>query len=92
MNGTVDSIWPPDLGEYFNSQGLQKIKGSKNYVGYTVVFPGSAESRCLTVRDYVYPNSTGDEAYVRLNISQTSIHSGDFFEIWQTAYGCVFAG
>jgi len=88
MTGAVASIWPFDLGEYFDSPELSKV-GGENYKSYTIFFPGSAESRCLKIDEYVYPESLENNAYVRLNESETQIDSGDNFEIWETEYGCT---
>ncbi|MDP3966043.1 MAG: hypothetical protein Q8Q04_00755 [archaeon] len=88
ITGTISSIWPPSLGEYFNSPELPNVPGSTNYVGYKVIFPGSTESKCFSIREYVYPGNPSESAYVRLNSSKTSISSGNNFQVWQTAYGC----
>ena len=88
MSGNVSSPWPPGVNEYFVSPDLPKTPGTIDYLGYRIIFPGSAETRCLTVREFVYPNSTEDDSYIRLNFPQTSISAGDYFEIWQTGYIC----
>ncbi|MCR4327534.1 MAG: hypothetical protein NUV46_03055 [Nanoarchaeota archaeon] len=89
VTGNINSIWPFTLGEYFDSTSLPKTP-EINFVGHKVIFPGSSEGRCLTIKEYVYPNSTTHNSYVRLNISNTNITSGDYFEIWETAYACTF--
>ncbi|MBU2612681.1 MAG: hypothetical protein KKB62_03095 [Nanoarchaeota archaeon] len=88
LSGNVSSPWPPGVNEYFVSPNLPRIPGTINYVGYRIIFPGSDEARCLTVREFVYPNSTQYDSYIRLDFSQTNISSGDYFEIWQTSYIC----
>ena len=89
ITGTITSIWPFTLGEYFDSSDLPNTLSSVNYQGYSIIFPESAESRCLKISEYVYPDSPEDHAYVRLNESETAIKSDDFFEIWETEYGCM---
>ncbi|PJC45715.1 hypothetical protein COU58_03230 [Candidatus Pacearchaeota archaeon CG10_big_fil_rev_8_21_14_0_10_32_42] len=88
--GNVSSIWPFNLGEYFDSPNLPKELGTINYVGYKIIFPGSNENRCLLITEFVYPNLTIHNSYVRLNESETNISNDNYFEIWQTEYGCTF--
>ena len=90
LNGTVASIWPFNLGEYFDSNNLPKVKGTINYVNYNIIFPGSNETRCLKILEFVYPNNPSDNSYIRLNNKNTNIKPGNYFEVWQTAYGCTF--
>ncbi len=90
INGTISSIWPFNVGEYFDSPSLPKIMGTVDYRGYSIIFPGSSETRCLKINEYVYPNSTSDNSYIRLNKAKTNISSGDSFQIWETQYGCTF--
>ena len=90
LNGTVASIWPFNLGEYFDSNNLPKVKGTINYVNYNIIFPGSNETRCLKILEFVYPDNPADNSYIRVNSKNTNIKSGNYFEVWQTAYGCTF--
>ncbi len=90
LNGTVSSSWPPGINVYFDSADLPRTKGSINYAGYTVIFPGSNQTSCLTVKSYYYPPSTSYDAYIELNQSLNNITTGDKFQIWQTSYGCTF--
>jgi len=89
ITGTVASIWPFTLGEYFDSLDLPKIQDTTNYIGYNIIFPGSTENRCLKITEFVYPSSTQDNSYVRLNQAETNISSGDYFEVWETSYACT---
>ena len=86
-NGTIDSIWPPELGEYFDSQNLPK-NNSLNLIGYYVKFSQSAETKCLKIREFVPHNSTLYSSYIRLNESSTNISTGDKYGIWETSFGC----
>ncbi len=88
ITGTIESIWPFTLGEYFDSEGLPNIRESISYLGYKIIFPGSGENRCLSILEYVYPDSPIDNAYIRLNKAETNISSGNNFEVWETGYIC----
>lgn len=88
VTGNIASSWPPGLNEYFESSDLPKT-GNINYVGTTVIFPGSAQTTCLSILKYVYPEDIQDNAYVQLNSKETNISSGDSFEIWETNYACT---
>jgi len=93
ITGTVSSIWPFTLGEYFDSPNLPNNKSNQsNYEAFYIVFPESLESRCLNIKEYVYPNLTSQNAYVRLSKPETNVASGLNFEIWETSYGCSLYG
>ena len=83
-SGTIYSIWPIGGGEYFDSPDL--AKSDVNYINYFVKFSG-AESQCLKIVEYIYPDSPDHNSYIRLN-STSSIQAGDNYEIWQTLWGC----
>ena len=87
--GSIDSIWPFTLGEFFDSPNLPKEGEENTYNGKYIIFPGSTETRCLKITAHVFPNSTLDNAYVKLNESITSIITGDNYEIWKTNYICT---
>lgn len=90
INGTVDAPWPPGRNEYFQSKDLpNNASNATDYAGYTIIFPGSTQNQCLQIRDYVYPNSTAYDSYIRLNESQTNVSAGDQFQIWETSWGCT---
>ncbi len=86
-SGTVYSIWPFGVGEYFDSSDLPN-PFITNYVGYNIVFPGSSQTGCLEIDEHLMPNVTGAYSYVRLNFSVTNISNGDSYEIWETNYIC----
>ncbi len=85
--GTVASIWPFFVGEYFDSPDLPTANTS--YAGRYIIFPGSQQLECLTIISHVYPNKTGANAYVRLSKLVTNITNGDHYEIWETDYSCT---
>lgn len=91
LNGTVASSWPPGLNEYFDSSSLPNDATNKtiNYIGYTIIFPGSTQRKCLSVNNYVYPPSTSYNSYIQLSDSKTNITTGNQFQLWETKYGCV---
>jgi flagellin-like protein len=86
-NGTINSIWPFFIGEYFDSAELPTIE--EDYTGYYIIFPFSDENRCMQITEHVYPNKTGAYAYVRLNESITNISTGDLYEVWETGNACL---
>jgi flagellin-like protein len=86
-SGTINSIWPFFIGEYFDSSGLPTIE--EDYTGYYIIFPFSDENRCMKITEHVYPNKTGAYAYVRLNESITNISTGDLYEVWETGNACL---
>lgn len=86
-SGSVRSAWPYGSGEYFDSPNLPQ-NDSLDIIGYSVIFPGSAETRCLRVYGFVPPQFDGGISYVRLNSPQTLINDGDSFELWETDYIC----
>jgi hypothetical protein len=85
--GTVNTVWPFNLAEYFDSVNLERA--GVDYTGRRIIFPGSNESRCLTVIDHVLPENPDWYAYVRLNDDRTDVRAGDYYEIWETAYACT---
>jgi len=88
-NGTVASIWPFGKGEFFDSPDLPTSTMNGNYGNNYIIFPQSAEKRCLALAEHVYPeNNTNDNAYVRMNETDTNITSGMYYEIWQRNYIC----
>ena len=91
LNGTVSSSWPPGLNEYFDSSELPRNASNTpiDYKGYTIIFPGSAQRECLTVKDYVFPPKDTYNSYIQLSSPKTNVTSGNKFELWETNYGCV---
>lgn len=85
--GTISSIWPFFVGEYFDSPSLPKTE--EDYTNRYIIFPGSQENRCMKITEHVYPNKTGANAYVRLNETITNISTGDSYQIWETEYSCT---
>jgi hypothetical protein len=86
-NGTINTIWPFSVGEYFDSEDLPT--SSVSYSNKYIIFPNSAENRCMKITSHVYPNKTGAYAYVRLNETTTNLSNGDLYQIWKTVYACT---
>jgi len=86
--GTINSIWPFFVGEYFDSADLPRSE--VDYTNYYIIFPGSEETRCLMVREHIYPNKTEAYAYLRLIELETNISSGDQYQIWETNNACLY--
>ena len=88
-NGTVFSIWPINTGIYFDSDDLPK--SGVDYTDYYARFPGSLETRCLQIREYVIPliPEVYNMSHVRFITSSTDIQANDKYEIWETYIGCT---
>jgi hypothetical protein len=88
-NGTIRSAWPFGIGEYFDSFDLPHDNSSTLQAqGKYIIFPGSLETRCLSVKEFTKPDFVGGISYIRLNESNSTIDDGDRYEIWETNYGC----
>lgn len=79
ISGTVASVWPSGIANYFDSSNLPT---DKSYAGYWARFPGSAESECLQVENYDPPIPPQTTVQVRLVATQTSVVGGDNVELW----------
>lgn len=90
-NGTVFSIWPINTGIYFDSDDLPK--SGVDYTDYYARFPGSLETRCLQIREYVIPliPEVYNMSHVRFITSSTDVQPNDQYEIWETYVGCINA-
>ena len=88
-SGMISSIWPFGIGEYFDSPSLLD-PNNKSLVNYFIVFPSSAQTGCLKIKEHLLPNATGASPYVRLNATITNISSGNSFQVWETSYICRF--
>ncbi len=88
-NGTVFSIWPVTIGIYFDSVDLPK--SGVDYTDYYARFPGSAEARCLQIREFIIPviPQVYNLSHVRFITSSTAIQPNDQYEIWETYIGCT---
>lgn len=89
FNGTVQSVWPPGYGEYFDSPDLPLDQYAINNLNY-VIFPNSSQTSCLKVKSFVAPQGSNvNISYIRLNQSKTNVAAGDKYQIWQTNYSCT---
>jgi hypothetical protein len=85
--GTIYSIWPIDIGLYFDSTDLPT--SGEDYFSYYVKFPGSSEIDCLRIWDFVTPVLPPyNMSYIRLAATSTAIRAGDNYEVWPTIEGC----
>ena len=82
--GVVGDVWPPNVGLYFSSLDLPT---NVSYANYYAKFPGSLETRCLIIYDYLWPLEGYDQSIIRL-IGYSAIQPGDNYEIWETYIGC----
>jgi len=84
--GIVDLTWPPGVNLFFDSTNLSK---TESYNGKFVKFPGSIETRCLQIIEYVLPSEPEiyDKSFARLNTpnnEKTNVSTGDNYEIWNS--------
>ncbi|OYT36130.1 hypothetical protein B6U91_01830 [Candidatus Pacearchaeota archaeon ex4484_71] len=86
-SGTINSIWPFGVGEYFDSADLTN-PSIESYVGHYIYFPGSAQQGCLIIKEHNWKSYPEGYPYVRLNETETNISAGDSFSIWETSYIC----
>jgi hypothetical protein len=85
-SGLVNSIWPSNIAEYFDSPDLPKSEES--YVNYYAKFTSGSEGRCLMIEEHVYPTPPGVNSYVRFDVDTTAVLPGDNYEIWQRKFNC----
>ena len=87
-SGVVGLIWPPGVAIYFDSADLPTFGVDYSY--YYVKFPGSAETGCLLIADYILPilPEVYDKTHIQFNFP-SNIQPGDNYEIWQTQDGCL---
>ena len=88
-NGTVYSVWPINIGIYFDSEDLPK--SGVDYTDYYVKFTTGSETRCLQIREFVTPvvPPVYNMSYIRFVTSSTSVQPGDQYQIWETYVGCT---
>ena len=84
--GVVDLTWPPGINLFFDSYNLST---TVNYINEFVKFPGSNETRCLPIADYIFPSdpSVYNKSLAKLgtpNNGKTSVSSGDNYEVWNS--------
>jgi flagellin-like protein len=90
-NGTVFSVWPIGVGIYFDSEDLNK--SGVDFSQYYVRFPGSPETRCLQIREFLIPviPEIYNVSHVRFVTSYTDAQPNDAYEVWHTYEGCTNA-
>ena len=86
-NGTVRSVWPFGIGEYFDSFDLP-LESANISVGQYIIFPESSQTGCLTIEKFVTPDFEEGISYIKFYQSPTNVSDGDNFEIWETEYVC----
>lgn len=86
--GTVYSVWPINIGIYFDSEDLPT--SGVTYTNYYAKFTTGLEDRCLQIREFVTPivPEIYNLSYIRFVTSSTSVQPGDVYEIWETYEGC----
>ncbi len=87
--GTVYSIWPINIGIFFDSDDLPK--SGVNYAYYWVRFPRTGGATCLQINEFVTPvvPAVYNMSYIKFITSSSEIKAGDSYEIWETYNGCT---
>ena len=88
--GTVYSIWPVNVGIYFDSADLPTSE-EIDYANYWVRFPQNIlEPDCLQIETFVTPilPEYYDMSYIKLISSYNQFVVGDNYEIWRSYGGC----
>ncbi len=87
-SGSVYSIWPIDIGMYFDSPDLPK--NGVSYTNYYVKFTTGLEDRCLQIREFITPvvPEVYNLSYIRFVTTSTAIQPNDQYQIWETYEGC----
>ncbi|GBE19500.1 hypothetical protein BMS3Abin17_00223 [archaeon BMS3Abin17] len=85
--GVVDSIWPPEGANYFDSPNLNKTDKVflNDYMGF--VSGNESGNECRLIEESVYLSEL-DNAYVKISGLPIEITTGDGYEIWETKYNC----
>lgn len=87
-SGTVLSIWPFGIGEYFDSADLEAPE-TEDLVGYYILFPDNPyQTTCLRIIEHILPEAPGASPYVRLNVTVSGVAVGSQFQIWETSENC----
>ena len=86
-NGSIRSIWPFGIGEYFDSFDLP-LESANISVGQYIIFPESSQAGCLQIKEFFPATFEEGISYIRLNTASTNISDGDNYEIWETDYIC----
>jgi hypothetical protein len=82
--GLVEETWPGTSALYFGSNNLSKII---TYEGNYAKFPGSLETRCLLIIVSRLPIQGYAKSHIGFNF-ETSIHTGDNYQIWRNSQEC----
>jgi hypothetical protein len=85
--GLVEETWPGTSGMYFGSTDLPI---DADYFGSYIKFLDSFEIRCLLIAVYRFPIEGYEKSHIGFNF-QTSIQTGDAYEIYSTSEECQAA-
>jgi hypothetical protein len=85
-SGVVDLTWPPGINLIIDSYNLST---TETYLDKFAKFPGSVETRCLPIEDYVLPTEPEyTKGFFILDTpgdGKTDVSSGDNYEIWNSS-------
>lgn len=89
-SGTIDNVWPPGSGIYFDDSELPKEDGL--YYGKASFFPTVNNTQCFLIIGYSYEPSIYTNAIVELDLFEPlNIATGDDYQIWGSMQECTDA-
>jgi len=90
-SGIIYSIWPINVGIYFDSSDLPKSPYT-DYTNYWVKFPENLdEFDCLQIERFVTPviPEIYNMSYIKLLTASSGMNAGDYYEVWMNYGGCT---
>ncbi len=89
-SGTIDNVWPPGIGLYFDAAELPKEEGL--YYGKVAFFPIRDPANCYLIVGYSYNPSIYANAIVELDLFEPlTIATDDAYQIWDSMSDCTDA-
>lgn len=86
-SGTIDAVWPPGSGIYFDDVDLPQVDGL--YYGAAVYFPDVDATSCYLIVGYSYDPLVYANAIVELSLNEPlGISGGDTYQIWESVTDC----
>ena len=86
-SGTIDNVWPPGSGIYFDDDALPEQDGL--YYGAAAYFPDRAPTDCYLIVGYSYDSDVYANAIVEINLLEPlPIAADDAYQIWDSMLDC----
>jgi hypothetical protein len=86
--GTIENVWPPGVGIYFDSDDLLKQDGV--YFGYVAFFPIVDDTQCFSIIGHSYDLDVYLNSIVELDLflNPLAIITGSSYEVWESRNDC----